>query len=258
LTFWHESVPNGLNLVDLAERTVTADESLRERAREAFERAFAQLPAPAERSRPGDVLPLDHYDVPDSGYRLVDGYLEKWIPVYETIEAESPLEIARALGGSYAPSQRGWRIERRLVSESCHCTSGHFELKFGHLNHVDGCGRSVSPDTSESPEQFRSRMASLSIAPSDEYLNGLYPTLGGRDDKDPQSWITKGRSEYRERTKGMIHWGSSTKDEASWNGNTQAAIDSVKERVESDRATQLRDKVEAYSKKQFPRKLNEL
>ena len=251
------------NLVDVAvaeysDTLVTAGDDVKERAREAMERAFAQLPASADSAKPGDILPVNHYDAPSGGYRLVNGYLEKWVPVYAAIEADSALAVVRALGGSYTPPQIGWRIEKRLVSQDCHCTAGKFELRFGHLLHVDGCGRQVAPHPSERPEDFRSRLASIQQAPSDEYLNGLYPTLGGHDAKDRQAHILNGRSEYRERTRGMVHWGSASKDEASWNGNTLKAIEKVEQANKRDREAALRLKIEAYSKKQLPRKLGEL
>jgi hypothetical protein len=128
----------------------------------------------------------------------------------------------------------------------------------GLLVHIDGCGRAVGANPSETPEEWYDRISSISMAPEDEYLNGMYPTLGGRNAKDPKSWITRGRSEYRQRTKGMILWGSSKKDKASWNGNTLSALERVERREKDKQRERIQLAAEKWSKKSAPRKLGEL
>ncbi len=218
---------------------------------------FSQLPQPADQSAPEAVLPIDHYDRPVGGYRIVGDTLEKWVPVYEAVVADSALEVAVRLSGNYTPKQLGWKLERRAILKDCHCTNGKYEVIHGKLVHTDGCGRSRG-NTGESVEDFHSRVRSIQSTPSDDYLNGMYPTLGGRDQNDPSNHITRGRSEYRQRTKGMITWGSSSKDDASWNGGTLKALDAVKARNEKAREAALHLKVERYSKKMLPRKMGEL
>ena len=221
-----------------------------------LERAFDELPQEAV-STPG-VIPLDSPDVPERGYRIVNNQLEKWVPVYGKALGRTALEVVQGLGGGLTPPQVGWRIEAKELHDSCQCHSGKFSMVEGSLVHLDGCGRRVTKRDGESAEEWRTRILSIQKHPDDDYLNGMYPTLGGRNDKDPKSWITRGRSEYRERTKGMILWGSSKKDSASWNGNTLAALDRVRDDKKKKEGERLQLAAEKWSKKSAPRKLGEL
>jgi hypothetical protein len=222
-----------------------------------LDRIFEQLSRQTTVS-PDGIYPLEHVDVPEGGFRIHDGFVEKWTPVYAPVQGPSVLDVVRGLKGGVLGEQTGWRVEKREITETCQCTSGHFQRIEEKLVHVDGCGRAVGTNPSETPEEWRERMLSIQKAPHDEYLNGMYPTLGGRDDKDPQSWITGGRSEYKRRTKGMIHWGSQSEDKPHWSGGTLPALQKVEDERKAKKKAELELAVEKWSKKAAPRLLGEL
>jgi hypothetical protein len=242
----------------LKERDSHVETLLKERDSQSLEwlkRAWSELP---EGWQKPDFRDLSDSDVPERRYRRRGNLIEKWTPIYGKASGSTVAEVVSSLGGEYTPKQTGWRYESKVLPEHCQCKSGRF-TQFGNLLvDVWGCGKSVKGNPEETPEEWYARVSSISIAPEDDYLNGMYPTLGGRDDKDPKSWITRGRSEYRQRTRGMIHWGSSSKDSASWNGNTLKALNKISSRKKEEQNERLRMVTEKWNKKSAPRKLGEL
>ena len=185
--------------------------------------------------------------------------LQKFIPVYAGVGGDSFTEVLARVGSSYTPPQTGWRVESKTLADTCTCRSGRFTKIANWWVHVyQGCGKALPKTEGKFSKSDLERLASIQAAPDDTYLNGMYSTLGGRDANDPRSWITRGRSEYRERTRGMVLWGSSRVDKPSWDGNTLAAIDKVKAELDKKKETKLRDGVEWFSKKHLPRTMGEL
>ena len=164
--------------------------------------------------------------VPYSRTRAISKYIEeRWEPVHAVLKDDSPPSLLAAISQGQAPIE-AWKVTQHVVIP---------KRGFAQM----------------SPDEIREHVLSLQQAPSDAYLNGVYPTLKGRR-------ITGGRREYREATKGMVLWGSETNDKAGWTGHTLQHLDRISAERTAKKRERLRYAVEKWSKQQAPRKLGEL
>lgn len=141
-------------------------------------------------------------DVPASRVRQVSAFAEeRWEPVHLKTDSTDMMEILRA-----SETVIGWNVTQQPSASS----------------------RARNKMNSE---DFREIVESLQIQASDEHLNGYYETIPGDDpvildgqilkgeatyDENGRmthdgtirggTMITGGRAEYREKTKGFIHW----------------------------------------------------
>lgn len=157
---------------------------------------------------PRFVALADANDVPSDRVRQVSAYVEEhWSPVYASTESADLLEIILA-----SQRQVGWTVTQRESEQSRLARRAH-----------------------QNAEEFVEVLQSTQIQASDEFYNGIMETVPGNDpiildgeilrgeatyewDADGNrgkmihdgivrgTMITKGRSEYNARTKGMIHW----------------------------------------------------
>jgi hypothetical protein len=184
-------------------------------------------------------------EVPPSGRtRLVGRYIiEDWSPVYATTDSENILDAITA-----SQTQVGWNVTQRVRNPYCDCTHARFSSDGTH----SVCGRARrSMDDAEYIEHVQS----LTVAHSDEYLNGFYETIKGKDTimttAGPATGghrITGGRAEYRRLTRNMIHW-----DKGYIVERARYEADDKQKKKDS-----VRVKAEIVSKRSLPRKLGEL
>ena len=151
------------------------------------ERARMQAPGHIERVlAPARYVPASEaIDVPRDRVRQVSAFIEEcWAPVYQRTDSTDLLTILRA-----SETLVGWNVTQRQSASS-------------------RARRKIAA------EQFAEQVTSLQIQASDEFYNGLLPTVPGDDPVliDGKllrgTVITKGRAEYEERTKGYCHWGA--------------------------------------------------
>ena len=143
---------------------------------------------------------------PRSRERVVGtSFVERWTPVYAKTDSLDPAVALRA-----AQTRIGWSVTLESRAAFCDCTKATWTKQHdGSVIH-EACGRARAP---VSAEDFLQQVQSLSIQASDEYLNGFYPTIPGSDSVMTANGvakggtrITKGRTEYNRKTKGMVHW----------------------------------------------------
>jgi hypothetical protein len=145
------------------------------------------LPAPAHIERtlaaPRFVALADAVDVPRDRVRQVSAFVaEHWAPVYASTDST---DLATILLTSQ--QQIGWTVTQRQSASS-------------------RARRKLSA------EQFAEQLQTAQIQATDEFYNGVYETIPGNDPIviDGKTLrgtvITKGRTEYEQRTKGMVHW----------------------------------------------------
>lgn len=170
--------------------------------------------------------------------RYVD---ERWAPIYA--KATNPDDLAEVARLAQNPVRIGWRITQHVRMAQCDCDGARFSLDAdGHLHHPE-CERPAPFVGREHADDFAEHVLSLQVqAMSDDAYNGIYATLGGKNAADPASQITKGRAEYRERTKDMIVWDAGTAKHA--------------ERVQAEQAAKKEARwqlaIEQYNKRQLP------
>lgn len=121
-------------------------------------------------------------DVPRARTRQVSAYIEEvWAPVYGTTDSTDMLEILRA-------SERlvGWNVTQRIAA---------------------------SAKARMTAEQYAEVLQSAQFQVADEFYNQYYETIVGNDPIEIDgkivtggTRITGGRREYREKTKGYVHW----------------------------------------------------
>jgi hypothetical protein len=147
-------------------------------------RAVLAAPADVERTfAPSRFVSLqDAADVPKSRIRQIDAYTEEfWKPVYAKTASTDVAEILRI-----SQQHVGWTVTQQQTKAS---------------------------RARPSAEEVIEIAQSCQIQASDEIYNGYFETIPGND----PIWIdgkkltggtriTGGRREYREKTKGFIHW----------------------------------------------------
>ncbi len=190
---------------------------------------------------------------PGPKVRAVSAFIEEeWAPVYATAKTLAEVQRLAASG----PTLIGWRVSQRPRSPHCDCTTARFTKRGDEWVH-EACGRTGQHLTDE---EFIEIAQTLSIQASDEYYNGLYPTIPGGTDEividgellrgqptyDANGKMTHdgivrgtvikhGRTEYREKTKGMVLWdkGVVKEREKAIAAEAAAPIASVKEALEA-------------------------
>jgi hypothetical protein len=175
--------------------------------------ARAVLTAPKEQVEHALALPrfvaLDEaHVVPEGRVRQVSAYVEEhWQPVYRHTESTDLATILLA-----SQEQIGWTVTQRESQQS-----------------------RLARRAQQNAEQFVEVLQSMQVQASDAFYNGVYETIPGNDpiildgeilrgeatyDENGRmthdgivrgTMITKGRAEYRERTKGMVAW-----DKGAW------------------------------------------
>jgi hypothetical protein len=147
-------------------------------------RAVLAAPADVERTfAPSRFVSLEEaVNVPKSRIRQIDAYTEeRWSPVYATTTSTDVAEILRI-----SQQQVGWNVVQQ---------------------------QTMASKARPSVEEVIEIAQSCQIQASDEIYNGYFETIPGND----PIWIdgkmltggtriTGGRREYREKTKGFIHW----------------------------------------------------
>jgi hypothetical protein len=172
---------------------------------------------------------------------------EHWEPVYAPVQGETFEEV---MAGALSRTPAGWRVTQHARSATCDCSKPRLELHRGELRHV-ACGRpsAVKADVNNIAEH----VASLGIQARDDFYNGVYPTLGGKNANDRQANIIGGRTEYKARTKGMIEWGS-TRNDIEETSRALRKIDAERQAKKKNAVNLIAEK---WSKS-APRKLGEL
>lgn len=168
-----------------------------------------------------------------------------WTPVYGTTDSENFAEIFRV-----ARTLLGWRINLVDRAETCDCKGARFQLVDHELVHVK-CGRMAAPIGREHAEDFYEHIQSLSFGVTDEFYNTFYTTIKGNDSIMTEAGpakggtrITGGRAEYREKTRGMVHW-----DKGFLPERAKAEGQEKKDRKEA-----VVRHAEVFTKKFFPRR----
>jgi hypothetical protein len=193
---------------------------------------------PARFVRAGEIA------VPESRMRLVSPYVEEhYAPVYATTDSLDLSEILRA-----SQELVGWNVTQTIRDEHCDCLNAVWNKEGVH----EQCGRARA---SLSDEQFVEHVARVQLQASDEFYNGFYETIPGSDSvltgaglATGGTRITRGRTQYNQKTKGWVHWdkGVVKEREKAYAAEQQKWIDDVRPRVEK------------VSKTQLPRRLGEL
>ncbi len=178
--------------------------------------------------------------------RQITQYLEeRWAPVYAQPSKDDFAALARAAS---APLLLGWRVSQHIRMLQCDCEGAKFTIREGKLLH-EQCGRRAPWVGREHADDIAEHVQSLQVAKmADDSYNGVYPTLGGQNEADPRGHITRGRAEWRNRTKDAI----------LWDNGTQAHLDRIQ--AEKARAKKAREALalEQYDKRHLPRKLGEV
>jgi hypothetical protein len=199
----------------------------------------------------------DEADAPANRVRQVSAFVaERWAPVYAKTESMDLVEILRA-----SETLIGWQVTQHVHSAHCDCTHARFEIESdGRMVH-HACGRARKPISAEA---FNEIVKSMQVQSTDDFYNGVYETIPGNDpivlegellcgqptyDSEGRmthdgiirgTMIKGGRREYRERTKGFVHWDKgfleqrkiALAEEASRPvRNVQRALDATKGRV---------------------------
>jgi hypothetical protein len=191
---------------------------------DAPQRARAVLPNPPPVIlKPASFHDVDTIDVPKSRMRVVSAYVEEhFTPVYKEQESRNYHAILAA-----GMQLDGWIVEQKLRKQYCDCTNARLERDVdGKLVHR-ACGRAK---TRVADSEFAQHILNIQIAPSDEFYNTYYETIPGDDPvvldgkvlKGTPVWkdgkmvhdgtirggtqMTRGRREWREKTKGWVLW----------------------------------------------------
>lgn len=227
-----------LLFLEATEDTVTdgsqADEFLRIGRAKAFSRFFERLQNVPESEdvvkhldvrdwprapMPEQIVTASPDDVPPTRLRRVrysDGRVvyECWTPIQAHIESDDPVEIYRI--AAHGIPVHVWRLTYHVWDGYCRCPKAKLHMVDGvGLTH-EACGR---PRESRVEGDLSDHILSQHRAPDDDYLNGYYATIHGRDvahvnghilrarDGRPITGGTEirgGRAEYREKTKRYV------------------------------------------------------
>jgi hypothetical protein len=202
--------------------------------------------------------------VPISRMRLVSRYIEEhYQPVYDTPRFSGMAEAIRA-----NTTVIGWNVTQTIRSPHCDCLQATLEMEQGKLIHRE-CGRARRHISDEDLVEHLQR---LQIAPSDEFYNTDYPTIPGKDPivvdgkvlrgepvyRDGKmvhdgiirqsTRMTRGRREYREKTKNMVLWdkGVVKERQKAYDAYNKSFLDGVRPRMFK------------ADKQMMPRKIGEL
>jgi hypothetical protein len=161
-----------------------------------------------------------------------------------------------------------WEVIQKVRSPHCDCVQATLDMEGGKLVHKE-CGRARRH---MSDEEVVEHIQRLQIIPSDDFYNTDYPTIPGKDPimvdgkwlrgepvyKDGKmvhdglirqsTRMTRGRREYREKTKGMVLWdkGVVKEQRKAYDAYNKSFIDGVRPRMfKADKQT-------------MPRKIGEL
>lgn len=160
---------------------------------------------------PARFIPAAEAQPPKDRVRQVSPYVqERWMPVYAKPQNDSIAEAVRC-----AQTIIGWTVTQHEYTAHCDCEHATFVVDRGKLIHKD-CGRTAKR-MGEHAEDFAEHIQTLQLAPQDQYLNGFYPTIPGKDsimtprgEAKGGTRITGGRAEYARKTAGMVHWDHGT------------------------------------------------
>ena len=174
-------------------------------------RAKMEAPADVERAlAPARFIAVgDAVDVPRDRVRRVSAFIEeRWTPVYAKTDSTDLIEIIRA-----SQKQTGWMVAQHESAES-----------------------RIARRDRQNAEEFEQVLLTAQIQASDDIYNGYFETIPGNDpcvidgeilrgqptyerNADGSrgkmihdgivrggTMIRGGRREYREKTKGMVHW----------------------------------------------------
>lgn len=213
---------------------------------------------------PQRVIAAEEVKVPYSRVRQVSRYVEEhYAPVYDVPQFSGLAEAMRANTTVVA-----WTVTQVARSPHCDCAKARLNMEAGTLVHK-ACGRARRR---VSDEEFAEHLARLQFIPSDDFYNTDYPTIPGKDPivvdgkvlrgepvyRDGKmvhdgiirqsTRMTRGRREWREKTKGMVLWDKGVVKER------QKAYD----KVQADFIAGVRPRMFKADKQMLPRKLGEL